>query len=56
MRPGLSISQIALQSGFSSVSTFNRTFKKLKGCTPTQYRGMFQMRNDSFTEGDYENE
>lgn len=56
MKPGLSISQIALQSGFSSVSTFNRTFKKLKGCTPTQYRGMFQMRNDSFTEGAYENE
>lgn len=43
MQPGLSISQIALQSGFSSVSTFNRTFKKLKGCTPTQYRGMFQV-------------
>lgn len=43
MQPGLSVSQIALQSGFSSVSTFNRTFKKMKGCTPTQYRGMFQV-------------
>lgn len=46
MQPGLSISQIALQSGFSSVSTFNRTFKKMKGCTPTQYRGMFQIHTD----------
>lgn len=46
MQPGLSVSQIALQSGFSSVSTFNRTFKKMKGCTPTQYRGMFQVHSD----------
>lgn len=42
MKPGLSISEIALQSGFSSVSTFNRTFKQAKGCTPTEYRGMFE--------------
>lgn len=47
MQPGMSISQIALQSGFSSVSTFNRTFKKMKGCTPTQYRGMFQVHRDN---------
>lgn len=46
MQPGMSISQIALQSGFSSVSTFNRTFKKMKGCTPTQYRGMFHVHRD----------
>ena len=51
MKPELSISQIALQSGFSSVSTFNRTFKKLKGCTPTQYRGMFQIRLDNHEQG-----
>lgn len=48
MTPGLSVSQIALQSGFSSVSTFNRTFKKLKGCTPTQYRDMFQVQNAKY--------
>lgn len=47
MKRGLSISQIALHSGFSSIATFNRTFKKIKGCTPTQYRGMFQLRLDS---------
>lgn len=44
MKPEISISQIALQSGFSSVTTFNRTFKKLKNCTPTQYRSMFQVQ------------
>ena len=54
MRPELSISQIALQSGFSSVSTFNRTFKKLKGCNPTQYRGMFQIRLDNHNQGGHE--
>ena len=53
MKPVLSISQIALQSGFSSVSTFNRTFKKLKGCTPTQYRGMFQVRLDDHDQGEH---
>ena len=51
MHPELSISQIALQSGFSSVSTFNRTFKKLKGCNPTQYRGMFQIRPENHEQG-----
>lgn len=56
MKPGMSISQIALQSGFSSVSTFNRTFKKLKGCTPTQYRGMFQVPLDSEHQGGTRNE
>lgn len=53
MKPDLSISQIALQSGFSSVSTFNRTFKKLKGCTPTQYRGMYQVRLVNHNQGEH---
>lgn len=38
---GLSITDIALQSGFSSISTFNRTFKQKKGCTPSEYRALF---------------
>lgn len=33
-----SISQIALQLGFSETSAFDRTFKKLTGYTPRQYR------------------
>lgn len=47
MHQDMSISQIALQSGFSSVSTFNRIFKSLKGCTPTQYRSMFRVEKGS---------
>lgn len=34
----LSITEVALQSGFPSISTFNRLFKQAKGCTPTEYR------------------
>ncbi len=32
------ITEISLESGFSSVSFFNRTFKKLKMCSPSLYR------------------
>ncbi|AJQ28748.1 helix-turn-helix transcriptional regulator [Pelosinus fermentans] len=35
-----SITEIALSSGFNSIATFNRTFKKLKGCTPVEYKKM----------------
>ncbi len=40
LNPDVSITEIALQSGFSSISTFNRTFKKVKHCTPTEYRAL----------------
>ncbi len=33
-----SIGEISLDLGFASVSYFNKVFKKLKGCTPTEYR------------------
>ena len=36
----LSITDVALYSGFSSISTFNRTFKQKKNCTPREYRAM----------------
>ncbi len=41
LNPETSITEIALYSGFSSLSTFNRTFKKLKNCTPTEYRALY---------------
>ncbi len=41
LKPGISITEVALQSGFSSLSTFNRTFKKLKCCTPSEYRNLY---------------
>lgn len=34
----LSIKEIGFKSGFNSMQTFIRTFKKLEGCTPSQYR------------------
>lgn len=36
--PELSVTEVALLSGFSSISTFNRTFKQRKSCTPSEYR------------------
>ena len=32
------VTQVALQCGFNSIATFNRVFREVKGCTPTQYR------------------
>lgn len=36
--PRLHIIDIAFESGFSSISSFNRAFRKVKGCSPTQFR------------------
>lgn len=33
-----SITEVAFKTGFNSVKTFNRVFKKLKGCSPKEYR------------------
>ena len=35
------VTQVALQCGFNSIATFNRVFRELKGCTPTQYRSIY---------------
>ncbi|MBO7663365.1 MAG: helix-turn-helix transcriptional regulator [Clostridia bacterium] len=32
---------IAIESGFGSIATFNRVFREKKGCTPTQYRAIY---------------
>lgn len=34
----VNISEIALQCGFPSINTFNRTFKQMTGLTPSEYR------------------
>ena len=34
---------VATESGFGSVATFNRVFREKKGCTPTQYRAIYGM-------------
>lgn len=36
-----SIQEIAEQSGFGSLATFNRVFRKQNQCTPTQYRAIY---------------
>ncbi|WP_040953006.1 helix-turn-helix domain-containing protein [Gorillibacterium massiliense] len=36
--PNLSITEVAMRSGFVSLATFNRVFKTYKKCTPTQYK------------------
>ncbi|NAS12984.1 AraC family transcriptional regulator [Poritiphilus flavus] len=41
----LSISEIADNSGFRSISNFNRMFKKLKGLTPTAYSHNLRSRS-----------
>ena len=43
--PDLSITEISLQVGFSSISTFNRVFKQQKNCTPSEYRAKNQPYN-----------
>jgi AraC-like DNA-binding protein/ligand-binding sensor protein len=35
---GLRISEIAYEIGFQTLTHFNRTFRKLAGCSPTEYR------------------
>lgn len=37
-QPDLSITEIAMQSGFPSISTFNRVFRQQKNCSPSKYR------------------
>lgn len=36
-----SITEVALRSGFSSLSAFIRMFKLIKQCTPTEFRNMY---------------
>ena len=39
--PGIPVTEVALGSGFSSLSSFIRMFKLINQCTPTEYRNMF---------------
>lgn len=40
--PEYTITDIALNSGFSSLSSFIRMFKLMKNCTPTEFRSMYK--------------
>lgn len=39
--PSMSVTEIAFQSGFSSISTFSRVFRQFKNCTPSEYREIY---------------
>ncbi len=41
IRTNRSMRDVATESGFGSVATFNRVFREKKGCTPTQYRAIY---------------
>ena len=40
--PSLSVTDVAMASGFSSMSAFVRMFKIMKGCTPSEFRRMYR--------------
>ena len=39
--PSISITEVAMRAGFSSLSTFNRIFKEIKHCTPSSYQRFY---------------
>lgn len=43
--PDLSVTEVAMRSGFSSIATFNRVFKGFKECTPTEFKNLYRRRN-----------
>ncbi|MFB9276922.1 AraC family transcriptional regulator [Cohnella cellulosilytica] len=45
--PNLSVTEVAMRSGFGSLATFNRAFKSYKKCTPTQYKRLHDSRSHS---------
>lgn len=42
INPKYSITSVALECGFSSISAFIRMFKLIQGCTPTEFRNMYR--------------
>ena len=41
IQTNMQMKDVAQESGFGSVATFNRVFRENKGCTPTQYRAIY---------------
>jgi len=42
--PNISVTEVAMRSGFGSLATFHRAFKTYKKCTPTQYKQLHDNR------------
>ena len=41
--PKMSVTEVSLASGFSSLSSFIRMFRLVKGCTPSEYRSLYNL-------------
>jgi AraC-like DNA-binding protein len=42
--PNIPITDVAMRSGFKSLTTFNRIFKEIKHCTPTDFKKLYALR------------
>ena len=49
----LSVTDIAMQAGFSSLTTFNRVFRKIRHCTPTAFRQLCKTAHSTIDHGDF---
>jgi AraC-like DNA-binding protein len=47
IQPNLSITEVAMRSGFGSLSTFNRIFKNIKNCTPSEYKSLNRIKDQN---------
>ncbi|MBO4399156.1 MAG: helix-turn-helix transcriptional regulator [Lachnospiraceae bacterium] len=45
LNPHLSVTDVAMQSGFTSIATFNRVFRQAKDCTPSEYKNYYHRRS-----------
>jgi AraC-like DNA-binding protein len=44
VNPELSITDAAMEAGFASITAFNRIFKKIKKCTPSEFKKRYLFR------------
>lgn len=53
LNPKLSITEVAMRSGFISLATFNRLFKYYNGCTPSEYKRLHGLQCNNLFIGNY---
>ena len=51
IEPNISITEVAMRSGFGSLSTFNRIFKAAKHCTPSEYKSLNRTKKNTISGG-----
>lgn len=44
--PDIPITEVAMRAGFKSLTTFNRIFKEIKHCTPTDFKKLYSVRDE----------